>query len=128
MNLKNLIWDKIGICASSLCLIHCLTTPIILLAFPFLHESWMHESVHIICAIIVVVSVMIAIFPHCKKHGHYDIIAIACLGCLLVISGIFLEEKFGEWMISLTVLGSIVLVWAHLKNMKVKHGKCAHNH
>lgn len=130
MNLKpfrSVIWDKIGICASSLCLIHCILTPIILVSFPFIYESWMHETVHITCAIIVMVSVVMAILPHCRKHGHKDIIAFALTGLVFVLTGIFVHENSEVLSIALTIFGSTLLVIAHIKNIKVRHGKCEHS-
>jgi hypothetical protein len=134
--MMNKIWDKVGICASGLCLVHCIATPALLLAFPastmsFLGAELVHE-IHEIFAVIVVASILIAVYPTCRKHGHKDIITIALAGVSLVLSAVFMHDLMSENVShGLTVLGSIFLIWAHVRNMKVRHGKCtskSHSH
>lgn len=125
----NKIWDKIGICASGLCLIHCLATPVLLLVSPVFkitedgHDHG-HTSFHEIFGIIVIASIMLAVFPNCRKHGHYDIMAISLTGMVLVLAGIFVHDIPEIASQTLTVIGSVLLITAHVKNMKVRHGKC----
>jgi hypothetical protein len=121
----NKIWDKIGICASGLCLIHCLATPVLLLIFPaFKISGDEHGHVHEIFGIVVIASIMLAVYPNCRKHGHYDIMAISLSGMVLVLAGIFIHDLPLIASQVVTVLGSILLITAHIKNMKVRHGKC----
>ena len=125
----NRVWDKIGICASGLCLIHCIATPVLLLAFPASKVSFIVEhdfhGVHQLFAVIVVSSILIAVYPNCRKHGHNDIIAIALIGVFSVLSAIFLHDFMSESLShGFTIIGSIFLIVAHIKNMKVRHGKC----
>ena len=122
----NKILDKIGICVSGLCLVHCLATPFILVLFPsFKFAFFEHEAFHQIFGVIVVLSVLFAVYPQCRKHGHKDIIGWALAGVLFILAGIFLGHDLGEEIEhGLTILGSILLITAHIKNMKVRHGKC----
>lgn len=120
----NRVWDKIGICASGLCLVHCLATPVLLLFYPLFLHTEMHESVHEILAFVVVASIMIAVFPKCHKHGHYDIIMIALIGMFLVIGGLFLHETSLLFATITTSFGSAFLIYAHYRNMRIRHGKC----
>jgi hypothetical protein len=129
MNEKSMstrVWDKIGICASGLCLVHCLATPILLLLFPATKITLLDSHLfHEIFAVIVVSSIMLAVYPHCKKHGHTDIIGIALIGVVLVIISIFSHDLPVFVSHGMTIVGSIFLITAHIKNMKVRHGKCA---
>ena len=122
----NKLWDKIGICASGLCLVHCLATPLLLIFFPTSLFADIHfELTHQIFAVIVTSSILIAVYPTCREHGHYDIIALAITGIILVLGAVFSHEIIGDnFSHGITVLGSIVLIIAHIKNMKVRHGKC----
>ena len=134
-NFMHRIWDKLGICVSGLCLVHCLVTPLVLIFYPTTNLIFEEEFVHQIFGIIVVSSALVAVYPNCQKHGHKDILIYAISGVALILAGIFLHE-FSELATHLfTVIGSILLIWAHLKNMKVRHGKCddissehIHNH
>jgi hypothetical protein len=121
------IWDKFGICASTLCLIHCIATPIIILLFPSI-DSFLGNThiVHEIFAVIVISLVVIAVYPQCRKHGHKDIIAFAVIGSALIITAIFMFEENITLHYILTIAGSISLITAHVKNMKLRHNKCDH--
>lgn len=120
------LWDKIGICASGLCLVHCLATPILLITMPASSVSGLDSPLtHQIFAIIVTISILLAVYPHCKKHGHKDIIAYAFVGFIFILAGILLHDAVSEEVThGLTILGSIVLIYCHIKNMKIRHGKC----
>ena len=121
----NELIDRIGICASSLCLIHCAITALIILGMPFF--SFLdHHIIHELFAITVISTVLIAVYPHCKKHGHKDIIALAIMGIIFVLLGVFLESLTENLTHILTSLGSILLISAHYRNIKVRHGKCTH--
>ena len=123
------IWDKIGICASGFCLIHCLATPLLLLFVPgFQHSEHLDEHFHEIFAVIVTTSILFAVYPHCRKHGHNDIIITALIGVILILVSTFIHDLPTSLSHTLTILGSIVLITAHIKNMKVRHGKCTTNH
>lgn len=84
----------------------------------------MHELVHEILAFIVVASIMIAVFPKCHRHGHYDIIMIAIVGMFLVMGGLFLHESSLFMATLITSFGSAFLIYAHYRNMRIRHGKC----
>ena len=121
----NRIWDKVGICASGLCLVHCLATPILLLFVPgFKYSDMVDEHTHEIFAVVVVSSIMFAVYPNCRKHGHNDIILLALSGVVLILISIFFHDIPVGISHTITVIGSIILIIAHIKNMKVRHGKC----
>ena len=130
MNVANKFWDKLGICGSTICLIHCLATPLLLMLFPAFNLGDSNEFVHEILAVFVMVSIMVAVFPKCHKHGHYDIIFIALLGMLGIGAGLYFHETSSFIADISTISGSILLIIAHIKNMRIRHGQCeghAHN-
>ena len=121
------IIDKIGICASSLCLIHCISTSLIIFGLPLLgHNFLSHELFHDIFAVVVVVTVVIAVYPHCHRHGHKDIVAFAILGAALVLAGVLMHDFIELPADIITILGSVSLIFAHYRNIKVRHGTCTH--
>jgi uncharacterized membrane protein len=135
------VMDKFGICVSALCLVHCLLTPVVLILFPSLASTMIEdEKIHMIFAAFVIFSVIIAVYPQCRKHGHKDIIALALGGVILIVLSFALDDILGHAVhahpsghaahstsgghIILTITGSILLIAAHIKNIKVRHGKC----
>ncbi len=122
----NKIWDKVGICVSGFCLIHCLATPILLILFPASMFTNIHfEITHQIFAVLVTSSILLAVYPTCKEHGHYDIIGLALIGITLTLCAVFFHDYVSKTVShGTTVIGSIILITAHIKNMKIRHGKC----
>lgn len=118
--------DRFGVCASSLCLIHCLLTPLVIFFVPGI-KGLFTEGAHHFFAAIVVAPIALAVYPHCKRHQHKDIIALAFAGAGCVLAAIAFEAHMSlAWHYLLTTLGSICLIWAHLKNIRVRHGNCSH--
>ncbi|MEE2671546.1 MAG: MerC domain-containing protein [Bdellovibrionota bacterium] len=124
---NNELIDKLGICASTLCLVHCVLTGILIIGLPFINVDFLnHHLIHDIFAAIVVVTVLIAVYPHCRRHGHKDIILIALMGVGFVLAGAILHD-IPEWAShTLTSFGSLFLITAHYRNIKVRHGTCHH--
>lgn len=123
----NKFFDKLGICVSGLCLVHCLIMPFALLSFPVLSNYFHHleENIHLIFGVLVLTSAIFAVYPHCRKSGRKDILILALMGSITVLTAFTLAHEISEVLESiLTVTGSVMLIIAHFRNMKVKHTKC----
>ena len=118
------IWDKLGLCTSILCLIHCILPPVLMLFLPINTFSFLQtEYIHDILSVVVITSIAFAVYPTCKEHGHLDIIITAVLGVIFVIGAGFTHQP--KIHMALTMIGSIFLIISHVKNIKVRHGKCS---
>ena len=124
--------DKAGICLSIICIVHCILTPVMLLALPAMHMfDWYHGSLHIVFAVIVPLLALAAFIPGYKLHKDSRVFKIALVGYVLIIAGITIPHELEiEWLEPLfSVAGSIFLVWAHLINRnlcaccRAGHGK-----
>jgi hypothetical protein len=123
----NKFFDKMGICVSGLCLVHCLIMPIILLSFPVVFSDFEHSDhdIHFLFGILVLISATLAVYPHCRKSGRKDILGLAVAGVLLILGGFTIGHEISETVEhGLTVIGSILLVIAHYKNIRIKHSTC----
>jgi MerC mercury resistance protein len=117
------VWDQMGITISSVCLVHCIIVAFVPLFIPALafnfHSSWPH----LLTGALILITTPFAFIPGLKKHGVTWILMVALLGLLLVLSGIF-AENFGHSELtshSLSIIGSLFLVVAHLKNIQHSH-------
>mgnify|MGYP000651601952 CR=1 FL=1 len=73
----------------------------------------------------VISSVLMAVYPHCRRHGHKDIVAFALAGVTFIVVALFFGHDYGEVIEhGLTITGSILLIIAHIRNIKVRHGRC----
>jgi len=121
------VWDQMGITISSICVIHCLVVafiPLIVPAFSFYaHNPW----VHIITGLVVLFTTLLAFIPGLKKHGLNWILVTAVLGLILIILGIAAENfQFSEPLShGISILGSLFLVFAHVKN--IQHSRKHHH-
>lgn len=113
-------WDKLGIFLSSLCAIHCLVTPLLVLALPVMGEFFEQEWVHLTMALFVVPVGLFAFWSGYKHHHQGKVFALGVLG-LSMVGGASLAphewvEFWGHDMV--TILGSMFLIIAHVLNRR----------
>lgn len=116
-------WDKLGVFLSSLCALHCLLTPFLLVAAPFLGEIFEQAWVHVALALFVAPVGLYAFISGYRHHKNKFLLAIGVLGVLLVVSALLINHEHGPHehgfeLDYLTVVGSLILVVAHLWNRK----------
>ena len=123
--MKAHIVDKVGIFLSVICGVHCILTPVVLILSPWLAEYWSNEYFHIIwlaAASLVILSVML------RKGTSSSIVKLGLAGLLCLALGLSShlfegghsqhEEHFNLLEIIPTFLGGVLLVIAHLKNIR----------
>lgn len=113
-------WDKLGIFLSSLCAIHCLVTPLLIMTLPVLGEVFEQEWVHISMALFVVPVGLFAFWSGYKHHRQPKVFGLGVLG-LLMVGGASVAphswvEFFGNDLV--TIFGSIFLIIAHILNRR----------
>ncbi len=116
------VWDRIGIAFSGACVLHCILVAFVPIMFPaisaYTHSSW----IHIIVAIIILFTSPLAFVPGYKKHGLTWILGVAVSGLFFISLGILLEGKFSDQIThGISILGSLLLVAAHIKNLQHAH-------
>jgi len=139
MNMKN-ITDKFSICLSMCCILHCLALPVLIVLLPGISSLWINdEIVHVYLVLLAIPISLFAMVKSLKVHNNYKCISLAVIGLLLLIAAIFMHDIgsfFGEQGHGeeyghdehhgvgellekcFTVLGALVLVGAHIFNIK----------
>lgn len=124
------LFDKLAISVSLLCVLHCLLTPILLIAVPVFSSTLLAgEAFHQFLVFLVLPLSAAAILLGCRHHKDFWVLGISVLGLsLLTFTAFFGHDTFGEagekWM---TVLSGLVLSTAHLRNFKLcrrEHCSC----
>ena len=107
-------WDWAGVCLSGLCVIHCIATPLLLAsAVVWFASEWVHASFLIVLVPIAIMAVRGA-YPSDKKRW---VIFLFSAGLLLLGLAVAVGESMGEVAeISLTLMGSMLLIAGHLQN------------
>lgn len=127
-----LIADRLGICLSFICIVHCLLTPVLLLALPMMQvfESY-HGSLHLIFAFVIPLLALAAFVPGYRLHRDTRVLKMGLTGFVLIVCGIIIPHALEiEWLVPvITIPGSVFLIRAHLLNRnlcaccRTGHGK-----
>ncbi len=114
-------WDVAGTLVSSLCVMHCVATPLLAASLPVLAAT--EEPAHTAFGIAILLLGFIAFVPGYHKHRRAHVIVLGVWGMLMIGIAAFLpEDALAEEVaglpteIVLTVLGGLILVTAHVRN------------
>ncbi|GEM_PF-856592 len=120
--LRRPLADRIGIWLSFICVIHCLATPVLLLAFPALEAmkiTRLHESFHLALLLILPIVAVIAFIPGYLKHQNRQVFYWAIPG-LIIIAFVALWFDEASWLATaVSVTGSLFLIRAHMINRRL---------
>lgn len=134
--------DKLSVCLSLCCILHCIALPILVILMPSLASFWINsESVHIVLVLLAIPISLFAMTKSLRKHNDYKCIGLAILGLFLLTIAIFMhdigfisepghgESGHGEHdnhsglaeMLEtiFTVMGGLVLLSAHFLNIRL---------
>ena len=114
--------DKLAMTLSSACAIHCFFSPTFLLLTSGLFSfSFDNESVHYLILFLAIPISLYALISGFTNHKTVYFLTIGIFGLFVLILAVALGELFwgelGEK--TLTLVGSILVVYAHFKNHQV---------
>lgn len=113
-------WDKLGIILSSLCALHCLVTPLLVLALPMFDSIFENEWVHLMMALFVVPVGLFAFWSGYRHHLQKKVFALGIVGLILVGGAPLAPHSwvdfFGHDLI--TISGSFFLIVGHVLNRR----------
>ena len=130
---KDYISDKVSICLSLFCILHCIALPALILIVPSMASFWINdENVHVFLVLLAIPISLFAMGKSLRKHHNYKCIVLAGIGLLLLVVAIFMHDigfngehghdehgRLGETLETVfTVIGGVVLFCAHLLNLK----------
>ena len=122
---KNLVLDRIGMCTSVVCMIHCLAIPFFLI-FGFdsmlrlIDQEWIELAI-IGFALIIGIFSFIGGFV---SHRQHFIPVLFIAGFLLIVNGEAIEESWVS--LSLSLAGAFIIIYAHFQNLKWKRHAYSH--
>lgn len=114
-------FDKWGIYLSGLCAAHCLFVPVSLALLPSYSHLFTSEWVHLAILALVLPLALLAIWRGYRRHQARQVLVFGSAGVSLLILGVLLEAWSGAWEFSLTLLGSLILISAHVMNLRRSH-------
>ncbi len=113
--------DRAAISLSFLCLAHCLILPLLLVILPSLTVLNLdNEMFHLGMVVFVIPTSLYALTLGCRKHQHYQLLAIGFLGLTFLLGAVLGEEQIGEFgEKTLTVIGSVLIAFGHYRNFRL---------
>ena len=90
--------DKLSICLSLCCILHCIALPVIILMIPSFASLWINnEKVHVILVLFAVPISLFAMAKSLRVHHNYKCISLAFIGLSLLVVAIFMHDiNFGS--------------------------------
>lgn len=111
-------WDRFGISASILCVIHCLVTPALVVFTPFVGQYLSHDYVHGIMIVIVIPVALWALINGFRKHHQINVLWLGGLGILFMILGMLISDHSLTQESAFMIVAGICLATAHLINLR----------
>ena len=90
--------DKLSICLSLCCILHCIALPAIILMIPSFASLWINnEKVHVILVLFAVPISLFAMAKSLRVHHNYKCISLAVIGLCLLVAAILMHDiNFGS--------------------------------
>ncbi len=129
-------WSKLSIALSSLCVVHCLTTPLVLLFLPAI-STFFSETVEQILVLSVVPISLAGFIPTWLRHKNFLLMGGYIFSiCLILFSQFALHIHHDpssaealpltSWLSTIiTFAGALLLAWVIFKNNRHTH-YCTH--
>lgn len=115
----NQSWDRLGISASILCILHCLLTPVLVVGMPFVGHFFAHAWFHIVIVVFIVPIAVWALWNGYRIHRKRSVLWLGGIGIALVLAAVtFGRSGFWLEMILMTSAG-LLLGTAHWINLSV---------
>jgi hypothetical protein len=119
MKKQAILLDKIGMCTSILCVVHCLSLPLFFLfGFDALHRAIEHEWVEWMIIGIALVIGLVSFLGGYFTHRQHFIPVLFVSGFLLLVNGESISHE--GISLGLSISGALVIAYAHLQNIKWK--------
>ena len=126
------IWDKAGVALSGICMVHCLITPLVLATLPSLNLFVSNHVFHFVMAVILIAVASYAFALGYKKHKKLGVLIMGALGLAMLLVALNLtshqHEAISTQSLVLNLIGSFLLVVAHIQNISACRQCDSHRH
>jgi uncharacterized membrane protein YfcA len=116
-------FDKLAIGLSTVCAVHCLLLPILLVALPAVAATSLgDESFHQWMLVAVLPTSLIALFTGCRRHRNNRVLSMGILGlAVLTITAFLGHELFGETgEVIASLFGASLIAFSHYRNHRLR--------
>ena len=147
--------DHLAIGMAAVCAIHCLLTPILIIALPIIATSFfVHQDFHLWMIFLVLPTTVFAVFMGCRNHKDRVVLALSAIGLSVLLFALIQERvcysSEEDFAVSstdcetcardisaepipmragvwLNAIGGVFLASAHVRNFRLcRKGDCCH--
>lgn len=109
------LWDRLGIGLSAVCLVHCLSLPVILSGAAI----WAAVDWHAWLALLIVPLALVIAWNAHYSHRHRWVGPLLLIGCVALVGAILVDPYVTKALeTGITVAGSLLLIaghWLHIR-------------
>jgi carbon starvation protein CstA len=149
--------DHLAIGMAAVCAIHCLLTPILIIALPIIATSFfVHQDFHLWMIFLVLPTTVFAVFMGCRNHKDRVVLTLSAIGLSVLLFALIQERVLyaseGDAAVSsvdceicsrdlsaepipmqasvwLNAIGGFFLASAHIRNFRLcRKSSCSHDH
>ena len=149
--------DHLAIGMAAVCAIHCLLTPILIMAIPIIATSFfVHQDFHLWMIFLVLPTTIFAVFMGCRNHKDRVVLALSAIGLSVLLFALIQERvcyaSEGDVAVSsvdcetcsrdlsaepipmqagvwLNAIRGVFLASAHVRNFRLcRKSSCCHDH
>ena len=149
--------DHLAIGMAAVCAIHCLLTPILIMALPIIATSFfVHQDFHLWMIFLVLPTTVFAVFTGCRNHKDRVVLTLSAIGLSVLLFALIQERVHyaseGDAAVSsvdceicsrdlsaepipmqasvwLNAIGGFFLASAHIRNFRLcRKSSCGHDH
>ncbi len=92
-SVDNKTLDRLAISMAVVCGIHCLVTPILLVALPIIATTfWVDENFHLWMLLLVIPTTSFAVWSGCRRHKDKFVVTAAALGLCILVTALIAER------------------------------------
>lgn len=115
------ITNSLAIGLSGMCFLHCLIIPLVIVLLPSLAALPLeNEAFHLWIVLLAIPAGLYSLTMGCKQHKRYQLLALGAFGLTLLVLAVLFGESAGElFEKSLTVIGAIIIAYAHIQNHRL---------
>ena len=106
---------------SSLCIVHCLALPFLILLFPLFESTLNHSLFHALGLVVLLLIALFALGKGFQQHRNKKVLLLAGIGISLQLVSLFLHNLniSHTYEFILNTLGSLHLLIAYGLNLKL---------
>ena len=114
--------DRAAICFSSLCILHCLLLPVLLVAYPIgIVITFSDEIFHQIMVSVALPLSLASLYVGYGHHKRNQLVVLGGIGIVMLVLPLItphelISESGETW---LTVAGAVILCMAHVVNFRL---------